>query len=343
MSSALLGTSNPEDLWSQVPFASARRAARWPRVRYGPVLVDALDMSQALDQIAAAASDGQGGYVVTPNVAHLSGVRRNPNLAPVYEHAMLSLADGVPLVWWSRLLGLPVAEKLSGSDLVIPLLQRVALDRIPVFLLGSTDEVNAKATTEAERLAPGLEVVGSASPMVRGEGDELELLRALREARRRGARLVIVTLGNPKQEIVMHHHGWRVPGAVFVGLGASLDFLAGAVPRSPPWMSACGLEWLFRLCREPRRLWRRYLLDCPGAIPIFAGMLNDHRCVIPGAADVAAAEAAAHDARPPLGGIECQVKTMQGRKARAARPASAAGGPNPGSFARRWRPAAPAK
>lgn len=253
--------------------APAPEERTWMRLHYGDVPVDALGLGEVLDVLTERMVAGRGGYVVTPNVDHLVKVRREPSLQGIYERATLCLADGVPLVWLSRLLGLPVAEKVSGSDLLVPLLARAAAAGVPVYVLGSQAEVAERATKLLADVLPDLQVVGMASPIVRLGGEQRQLLSALADARASGARLVVVALGCPKQEIVMAEHSWRVPGATFVGVGASIDFLAGEVRRAPGWVSAAGLEWAYRLCQEPRRLWRRYLLDSPAVLPIFGAMV----------------------------------------------------------------------
>ena len=259
----------------QRPLASAvpqLPTRSWERLDYGGVPVDALDFNDVVELLTERMIAGSGGYVVTPNVDHLVKARRDPALRRIYLEATLSLADGVPMVWLSKALGLPVREKVSGSDLLVPLLASAADAGAPVFVLGSAPAVAARATEVARRQFPKLEIVGSSSPMIHLDGDQGEVVAALETAERAGARLVVVALGCPKQELVMFRHGWRVPEATFVGVGASMDFLAGEVRRSPRLLSTLGLEWAFRLCQEPRRLWRRYLLDGPTVLPVFASM-----------------------------------------------------------------------
>jgi N-acetylglucosaminyldiphosphoundecaprenol N-acetyl-beta-D-mannosaminyltransferase len=246
----------------------------WPRVRYGEVAVDALRFGEVLELLQQRMADGHGGYVVTPNTDHLVKAKRNPTLAPIYDNAVLSLADGMPLVWMARLLRLPVSEKVSGSDLLLPLLEASAAAEAPVFFLGSTPTVAQRAAEVARQQIPGFRFVGSASPMVSLDGDQQPVLDALDQARHAGARLIVIALGCPKQEHVMSHHGWRVPHATLVGLGASLEFLAGELRRAPSWVSRLGLEWAFRLLQEPRRMWRRYLVDSFSALPVFATMVR---------------------------------------------------------------------
>ena len=235
----------------------------------GKLPIDALTFSGALDAIEALVARGRGGMVVTPNVDHVVIADRCEDFRRVYAQADLSLADGMPIVWASRLLGTPLPDKVSGSDLVFPLMKRAASRGWRVFLLGAGPGV---ADLAARRLEDevGVLVVGTCAPFVRvgpGESDPegeaaVETIRAARPD------IVLVAFGAPKQEIWMQRHRDALAPAVLVGVGASLDFMAGRVRRAPTWMSNAGLEWLWRLAREPRRLWRRYLVDDPRFLPI---------------------------------------------------------------------------
>jgi N-acetylglucosaminyldiphosphoundecaprenol N-acetyl-beta-D-mannosaminyltransferase len=233
------------------------------RLWLGRLPIDAVTFAEALDRIEALVSAGRGGAVFTPNVDHVVKAEHDPELRAAYAAASLSLADGTPVVWASRLLRPPLPEKVSGSDLVVPLAERAARRGWRVYLLGG-------AAGAAERAAAalasrhGTNVVGTEAPVVTLEPRGDATSRAIVE-RIRGARpdLVLVAFGAPKQEIWIHRHAAALRPAVAIGVGASLDFLAGAVPRAPAWMSRTGLEWLYRLGREPRRLWRRYLVEDP--------------------------------------------------------------------------------
>jgi N-acetylglucosaminyldiphosphoundecaprenol N-acetyl-beta-D-mannosaminyltransferase len=235
-----------------------------PRLRLGPVEIDPVTLEQAIDAIERLVARGRGGFVVTPNVDHVVIAERRADFREAYAAASLSLADGQPIVWASRLLGAPLPGKVSGSDLVLPLMVRAARLGWRVFLLGAAPGV---AEIAAERLGRdrGVEVVGTAAPFVKvgpgepdPEGDAAaEAIRAARPD------LVLVAFGAPKQELWMHRRQAALAPAVLLGIGASLDFVAGRVRRAPPLVSRIGLEWLWRLAREPRRLWRRYLVDDP--------------------------------------------------------------------------------
>jgi N-acetylglucosaminyldiphosphoundecaprenol N-acetyl-beta-D-mannosaminyltransferase len=246
----------------RTPAAPERSPA--PRLRLGPVEIDPVTLEQAIGAIERLVARGQGGFVVTPNVDHVVIAERREDFRDAYAAASLSLADGQPIVWSSRLLGDPLPGKVSGSDLVLPLMARAARLGWRVFLLGAGPGV-AEIAAERLRREHGVEVVGTAAPFVTvgpgepdPEGDAAaEVIRAARPD------LVLVAFGAPKQELWMHRRCAALAPSVLLGVGASLDFVAGRVRRAPRLVSRLGLEWLWRLAREPRRLWRRYLVDDP--------------------------------------------------------------------------------
>jgi N-acetylglucosaminyldiphosphoundecaprenol N-acetyl-beta-D-mannosaminyltransferase len=245
------------------------RAAPAPRarLRIGHVPIDRLTFAEALDAIDRLVASGEGGSVFTPNVDHVVQAERNPAFRGAYEGAALSLVDGMPLLWASRLLGMPLPEKISGSDLLAPLAERAGRSRWRVHLLGAPGVVGPAAEVLARKY--GVHVVGADAPLVQAGDDGGDEARAA-AARVRSTRphLVLVGFGAPKQELWIHRHREELGGAVAVGVGAALAFLAGLTPRGPAWMSRWGLEWLHRLAHDPRRLWRRYLVDDPKIVPI---------------------------------------------------------------------------
>jgi N-acetylglucosaminyldiphosphoundecaprenol N-acetyl-beta-D-mannosaminyltransferase len=263
------------------------------RVRIGGVPIDRLTMDQAVDAIEELVLAGRGGSVFTPNVDHIVQCQSNPPLRRAYEAASLSLADGAPVVWASALLRQAVPEKVSGSDLVRPLARRAAMRRWRVLLLGGGDGIARRAAARMSADAPGLDVVGVLSPRV-DLREPVERRRwIVEEVRRAAPHLVLVALGAPKQEIWIHESRDPLAPTVLLGIGATLDFLAGAVPRAPAWMSRHGLEWLYRLAREPRRLWRRYLIQDPRFLGVLVRDL--HARYGPGARSSAVADRLARD------------------------------------------------
>jgi N-acetylglucosaminyldiphosphoundecaprenol N-acetyl-beta-D-mannosaminyltransferase len=208
--------------------------------------------------------------VFTPNVDHVVLAHEDARLREAYARASLSLADGMPLIWTSRLLGTPLPEKVSGSDFVGPLLERAAARGWRVYFFGGAPGAAETARDRMLERLPELRIVGVDAPRV--DVDEPPERRApvLERIRAAEADLVLVGLGAPKQEIWIDQVRTTLRPAVLLGVGASLDFLAGAIPRAPPWMSRSGLEWLYRLGREPRRMWRRYLVRDPKFLIVMA-------------------------------------------------------------------------
>jgi N-acetylglucosaminyldiphosphoundecaprenol N-acetyl-beta-D-mannosaminyltransferase len=232
-------------------------------VRIGRATIDNLTFAEAVDTVGALVARRRGGTVLTPNVDHVVLLEEDGRLREAYACASLVLADGMPVVWASHLLGTPLREKISGSDLIRPLLQRASAGGWRVYLIGGGEGVAERAAEAMKREAPGLRVVGIDARPIDIERDAVthdELVGGVKAAR---PDLVLLALGCPKQEIVMQRIAAAVRPAVCIGVGAGLDFVAGTLPRAPRWVSSAGLEWLYRLAREPRRLWRRYLLRDP--------------------------------------------------------------------------------
>jgi N-acetylglucosaminyldiphosphoundecaprenol N-acetyl-beta-D-mannosaminyltransferase len=246
------------------------------RVRLGRVPIDCVTFGEALEAIAEMIERRRGGTVFTPNVDHVVMAQRDDGFQHAYAAVDLSLADGMPVVWASRALGFPPLEKVSGSDLV-PLLMGLSAARgWRVYLFGGACGVARRAASRLRAAHPDLVVVGAASPHV--DIDEPAARRSVFVEAIRAARpdLVLVGLGAPKQELWIHDTAPALRPAVLLGVGASLDFIAGTARRAPRWMSAAGVEWAYRLAHEPRRLWRRYLVRDPEFVGIVLHQLMAH-------------------------------------------------------------------
>jgi N-acetylglucosaminyldiphosphoundecaprenol N-acetyl-beta-D-mannosaminyltransferase len=241
-------------------------------VDFGPIHAHAVSIGEAVDIIAERAASGEGGFVLTPNVDHLAISLRDPEFAEAYRRCFLSLADGMPLVLISRLLGLPLRHKVSGSDLFEPLMARCARDGLPVFFLGATPAACEAAMKKLSANYPTMRVTGYDSSTFDLNVGADHALEVLRRARDTGARLIVVCLPPSKQVMLSRFEGEYGP-AVGIGAGSALSFYVGEVKRAPGWMSRSGLEWLHRLAQEPRRLWRRYLLEAAPVLPVFVRMV----------------------------------------------------------------------
>lgn len=236
--------------------ATTTATARTPVALLG-IPFDAVNSSEAVDCIARMIASGRPHYPVTANVDFTVQALADVELRRILAEADLVLCDGMPLVWASRLLGNPLPERVAGSDLVPRLLAESERRGWRVFLLGGTDSSLARAADNVRSRHPNLQLVGTYSPPFRPllEMDHEEILDRVRAAR---PDILLVSFGCPKQEkwINMHFRKSGVP--VSIGVGATIDFLAGSVRRAPRWMQRFGLEWIFRLLQEPRRLFRRY-------------------------------------------------------------------------------------
>jgi N-acetylglucosaminyldiphosphoundecaprenol N-acetyl-beta-D-mannosaminyltransferase len=181
----------------------------------------------------------------------------------------LSLVDGTPVLWAARLLGTPLPEKLSGSDMFEPLLERAVREKLRVVLLGGGPGVGELAAKNLRARLPDLRLVDTLAPRlgISATDEERACVERLRQAK---ADLIFVCLGAPKQELFSDRNRQALAPAVLVCFGAAVDFAAGTLPRAPGWMSSAGLEWAFRLAREPRRLAARYLLRDPEFLKIVA-------------------------------------------------------------------------
>jgi N-acetylglucosaminyldiphosphoundecaprenol N-acetyl-beta-D-mannosaminyltransferase len=238
------------------------------RIWIGQVPIDKVDLRQTLGAIGDLIQARLGGTVFTPNVDHIVLAERDPRFRKAYQGASLSLVDGTPVMWAARLLGRPLPEKVSGSDLVIPLMERAAERGWRVFFLGGAPGAGETAKLRLTDSFPALQIVGVDASRI-DLGSDAEERRAL--ARRVAATspdLVLVALGAPKQEILCDEIREILSPAVLVCVGAGIDFVAGAARRAPPWMSRWGVEWLYRLAQEPRRLAGRYLLRDPQFVGI---------------------------------------------------------------------------
>lgn len=224
------------------------------------VPIDDLSQEEVMQRLDEFVASGRFHQVATANTDFLINAQRDPELMTILRTADMVVPDGMPLVVASRWLRSGLRERVTGADLVPNLAKRAAEKGYRVFLLGGKPEV---AKTAAERLAaqnPGLQIVGCVSPPVKHvvEMDHEVLLAEIEAAR---PDILFVAFGNPKQEKWIHLNRSRLAVPVCIGIGGTFDFLAGHIRRAPAWMQSSGLEWLYRLLQEPKRLWKRYSTD----------------------------------------------------------------------------------
>jgi N-acetylglucosaminyldiphosphoundecaprenol N-acetyl-beta-D-mannosaminyltransferase len=233
--------------------------------------VDATSYEDAAERICAWASAADSRYVCVAAVNNAIQAHDHADFRRDMNGADLVTPDGMPLVWGLRLLGVDNASRVYGPHLTHVVCRRAAEEGIPVGFYGGTTEVLDALTQNLRRRYPALNVAYRHSPPFRTPtADETEATR--REIDRSGTRILFVGIGAPKQEAWMARHRGSV-SAVMIGVGAAFDFLADKKRQAPGWIQGSGLEWLFRLVHEPRRLWKRYLIGNPRFVVLFAGQL----------------------------------------------------------------------
>jgi len=224
--------------------------------------VSAINMEMALDAIDQWIAERQREYVCITGVHGVIESQNDPELRDILNRAGLVTPDGMPLVWVSRLKRQRHVSRVYGPDLMTDLCAGSVSKGYRHFLYGGASDVPGRLAEELQRRFPGIRIVGHFSPPFRPltpEEDEA-VVRQINES---GADIVWVGLSTPKQEYWMAAHLGRFEAPVMIGVGAAFDFLAGLKTQAPRWMQRSGLEWLYRLLTEPRRLWRRYLRIVP--------------------------------------------------------------------------------
>ena len=229
------------------------------------VRVDNVTMKDALLEIVAMILEGGFHQIATANLNFLINAIYDSEQKEILSGCRMVLADGMPLVWASRVMGAPLQERVTGSDLVPRLIELSAEKGYRIFLLGARESSSRAVANWIEQTHPRAKLVGRYCPPF-AELDEMDHEDMLLKIEAARPDILLVAFGNPKQEkwLAMHRHRLRVP--VCIGVGGSLDILAGLVPRAPVWMQNHGLEWLFRTCLEPTRLSLRYARDAFGLI-----------------------------------------------------------------------------
>lgn len=201
--------------------------------------------------------------IATANVDFLVHAIRDKEMQQILCSCDLVIPDGMPILWGSRLLGSPLKQRVCGVDLVPRLAELCAREGYSMFFLGASEQNSFRAAENLKQRYPGLRIAGRYSPPVM----PLDLMNhedILRRIERAKPDILLVAMGNPKQEkwLAMHRHRLNVP--ICIGIGGSIDFVAGAVKRAPRWMQSTGLEWFYRMMQEPRRLVQRYIGDACG-------------------------------------------------------------------------------
>ncbi len=232
------------------------------RMRLMGAPMDVVTEAYAVRTIVNAAQAGRGHWTITANLDHLRRYHRDPAAKDLLDDADLVVADGMPLIWASRLAGEPLPERVSGSSMVWSICEAASARRQSVFLLGGDPGVAERAADIFRHAYPDLQVAGTACPPLGFENNAQAIERIRRQVTEATPRIVFVALGFTKQDLLIRTLRNSLPHASFLGVGISLSYATGDVSRAPNWICRLGLEWAYRLSHEPTRaLARRYIVE----------------------------------------------------------------------------------
>jgi len=236
------------------------------------VLSDEYCINHVLQELDA----GRGGTIITLNLDHLRRCGEDPSYRALVERAEVNVADGMPIVWASRLQRTPLPQRVAGSDLINSLASAAAESGYSVFLLGGNPGTAEATSRLLCRRYPRLRVAGWHDPRPGFDQNPQSLAATINLVRDAAPDIVFVALGSPKQEQFIHSARQALPGTWWLGVGISFSFMCGEIRRAPRWMQRAGLEWIHRLSQEPGKLFRRYLVHgLPFAVKLLgAAVMN---------------------------------------------------------------------
>jgi N-acetylglucosaminyldiphosphoundecaprenol N-acetyl-beta-D-mannosaminyltransferase len=233
--------------------------------------IDVTSYDQASNQILTWSKASVGRYVCVANVHMCMEAFDNYNFCRIVRNADLVVPDGMPLVWGLLALGAKKATQVRGSNLLLHLCREAQIINIPIGLYGGTPDSLMDFIKFLKKEFPSLKIPFFASPPFRGltQKEKEKYIDEIKESR---ARVLFVGIGCPKQELWMAEHRDKI-NCTMIGVGAAFDFFSGRKKHAPRWMQKIGLEWLFRLISDPKRLWKRYLIHNPRFVYHFGKQL----------------------------------------------------------------------
>ncbi len=265
-------------LGSTTAHANGRRASgppksdvRLPSVDLHGVRLHAVREAECINHLLSELNAGRGGVVVTPNLDHLRRCVRDLHFGALVAEADLVVADGMPLVWASKLQGTPLPERVAGSNLISTLSAAAAEAGRSIFLLGGAAGTAVGAADVLRKRYPNIKIVGTLCPQLGFEKKPRQMSEISQMVTEANPDIVFVALGSPKQEQLIAKLRPSLPTAWWLGVGVSFSFLTGDVQRAPAWMQRIGIEWMHRLGQEPRRLFKRYIVH---GLPFAASLLS---------------------------------------------------------------------
>lgn len=231
------------------------------RMRFMNSYIDNITKKEAIDYIEECIRLRKIGQVITPNVDQIVRMESDSYFKEICDNAELLLTDGHPLLWIAKWYKTPIREKICGSDLVPELCDVAAKKGYSVFLLGAAPGVAQKASDKLKEKLPDLKIAGVYSPPMGFEKDQKELNKINQMLYDSHADMLFVGMGVPKQDIFIYENMNKYQIPMSFSIGGTIDFIAGEQKRAPKWMSKIGIEWLYRLCQSPKRMFKRYFID----------------------------------------------------------------------------------
>ncbi|MCX6131214.1 MAG: WecB/TagA/CpsF family glycosyltransferase [Proteobacteria bacterium] len=231
------------------------------RISIGKLIFDALTLEEAAQKVIELSASKPMSMVVTPNADHLCFAEVDGAYSKLVHEAELVTADGMPIVWASRILRRPLPERVTGADLFPAVCKMAAKSGMSVFIMGGLPGEAELAASKISQLNPTLNICGTYCPPFGFEKSEAESQKAIDLVNSTGADILFLGVGSPKQEHWLATNKSKLNCGIGIGIGASIAFIAGTRRRAPLWMQRSGLEWLFRLSQEPLRLSKRYAKD----------------------------------------------------------------------------------
>lgn len=231
------------------------------RVKFMNTFIDNVTMDEAIQHIEFCIKNKTIGQVITPNVDQIVRIEWDEYFRKICDSCELLLVDGHPLLWTAKFYGRPFKEKICGSDLVPKLCEISAQKGYSVFLLGAAPGVAQTAADNLQKLYPDLRVAGVYSPPIGFEKDKNELDKINDILRKSKADLLFVGMGVPKQDIFIYENKEKYEIPMSFSIGGTIDFIAGVQKRAPMWIRRIGFEWFYRLINDPKRMFKRYVID----------------------------------------------------------------------------------
>ncbi len=235
----------------------------WNKINICGVQIDSINFPEAIKAIEELAIRKSQSLIVTPNIDHIVRFQKDKEFKKIYEAASLVLPDGMPVLWAAKFLGILLKEKISGSDLFLKLCEGATGKGSKLFFLGGKEGAAAKAAEVLKAKYPAIQIVGIYCPPFGFENENKENNKIVEMIKNSRPDILFVGVGSPKQEKWIYNHKDEYQVPVSIGIGATFDFVSGMIKRAPVWMQEAGFEWFWRFMMEPKRLWKRYLIDDP--------------------------------------------------------------------------------